>query len=196
MSMLQSSSASQIAAATADRESKLQNLKNKIIWVCCAKSLSPPLQYVGALKYEKNDTEDEKIARRIEHTAKVNEREEERIRREPELLKELEKIMDRVKQARLEYSRPEIDYAASANALAIVRYYCEKCNNQVSDPTILIIHDLQQDKWESVKFGNYSSLCDEEERERLYDNSSCINQVQFSKCLFRVCVYIEQINNF
>ena len=129
--MLQQASASQIAAATADRDNKLQNLKNKIIWVCCAKSLSPPLQYVGALKYEKNDTEDEKIARRLEHTIKVNEREEERIRREPELLRELEKIMDRVKQARLEYVRPEIDYAASANAHAIVRYYCEKCNNQV-----------------------------------------------------------------
>ena len=129
--MLQPPSASQIAIATADRENKLQNLKNKIIWVCCAKSLSPPLQYVGALKYEKNDTEDEKIARRLEHTIKVNEREEERIRREPELLRELEKIMDRVRQARLEYVRPEIDYAASANAQAIVRYYCEKCNNQV-----------------------------------------------------------------
>lgn len=58
-----SSYSSQVTAATVDRDNKLQNLKNKIIWVCCANRLSPPLQYVGALKYEKNDTEDEKIAR-------------------------------------------------------------------------------------------------------------------------------------
>jgi hypothetical protein len=114
----------------------LQNLKTKIIWVCCANRLSPPLQYVGALRYEKNDTEDEKIVKRNEHAIKVNEREEERIRREPELLKELEKIMDRVKQARLEYSRPEIDYVANSYAQAIVRYYCEKCHNQV----VLLFH--------------------------------------------------------
>ena len=129
--MSQTASASQIAAATSDRENKLQNLKTKIIWVCCANRLSPPLQYVGALKYDKNDTEDEKIMKRNEHALKVAEREEERIRREPELLKELEKIMDRVKQARTEYSKPEIDYVANSHALAAVRYYCEKCHNQV-----------------------------------------------------------------
>jgi hypothetical protein len=32
---------------TVDRDDKIQNLKNKIIWVCCANRLSPPLQYVG-----------------------------------------------------------------------------------------------------------------------------------------------------
>lgn len=138
--MSQAPSASQIAAATIDRDNKLQNLKTKIIWVCCANRLSPPLQYVGALKYEKNDTEDEKIAKRNEHAIKVNEREEERIRREPELLRELEKIMDRVKQARLEYSRPEIDYAANSYAQAIVRYYCEKCHNQVC-PSLVLLQD-------------------------------------------------------
>jgi hypothetical protein len=61
---------SQIAAATQDREIKLSNLKNKIVWVCCANRLSPPLQYVGALKYEKNDTEDEKLAKKQEHIIK------------------------------------------------------------------------------------------------------------------------------
>jgi hypothetical protein len=36
---------------TVDRDSKIANLKNKIIWVCCANRLSPPLQYVGKLVY-------------------------------------------------------------------------------------------------------------------------------------------------
>jgi hypothetical protein len=45
-------------------------------------------------------------------------------------LRELDKLIDRVKLARLEYSKPEIDYVANFTANSLVRYYCDKCSNQ------------------------------------------------------------------
>ena len=36
-----------------DRETKINNLKRRIIWVCCSNLLSPPLPYIGPLRYEK-----------------------------------------------------------------------------------------------------------------------------------------------
>ena len=117
--------------STVDREIKLRNLKSKIIWVCCANLLSPPLKRVEPLRLGKDDSEAQKAYKRAEHERLLNERDMERIRREPELLKELEKIMERVKQARSEYTAPEVNYAATATANVIFHYYCERCKNQV-----------------------------------------------------------------
>lgn len=50
MSSIPISNTSKITAGTVDRDNKINNLKNKIIWVCCANRLSPPLLYVGPLR--------------------------------------------------------------------------------------------------------------------------------------------------
>ena len=86
--------------ATVERERKLQDLKLKLVATCCQSLLNPPLPFIGALRFEKYDTDEDKDIKRKEHARKAIEREEERVRREPELLRELEKIMDRVRSAR------------------------------------------------------------------------------------------------
>jgi hypothetical protein len=118
-------------SATVDREIKLRNLKSKIIWVCCANLLNPPLQRIERLRFSKEDTEAQKEWKRAEYASQLNDREMERIRREPELLRELEKIMERVKQARSEYTAPEVNYAATSAANVVFHYFCDKCRNQV-----------------------------------------------------------------
>ena len=86
--------------ATLERERKLQDLKLKLIATCCQSLLNPPLPFIGALRFDKDDTDEDKDIKRKEHARKAVEREEERVRREPELLRELEKIMERVRAAR------------------------------------------------------------------------------------------------
>ena len=86
--------------ATMERERKLHDLKLKLVAMCCQSLLNPPLPFIGALRFDKDDTEEDKEIKRKEHARKAAEREEERIRREPELLRELEKIMERVRSAR------------------------------------------------------------------------------------------------
>ena len=85
---------------TIERERKLHELKLKLIATCCQSLLNPPLPFIGALRFDKDDTEEDKDIKRKEHARKAMEREEERILREPELLRELEKIMERVRSAR------------------------------------------------------------------------------------------------
>ena len=86
--------------AAVERERKVHELKLKIIATCCQSLLNPPLPFIGALRFDKDDTDEDKDIKRKEHARKAMEREEERIRREPELLRELEKIMERVRLAR------------------------------------------------------------------------------------------------
>jgi hypothetical protein len=81
----------------------------------------------------------------------------ERIRREPELLKELEKIMERVKQARSEYTAPEVNYAATATANVIFHYYCERCKNQVQ-PSLRITCIVQYSTRSGLLTGNNTPL--------------------------------------
>ena len=86
--------------ATMERERKFHDLKLKLIATCCQSLLNPPLPFIGALRFDRDDTVEDKELKRKEHARKAVEREEERVRREPELLRELEKIMERVRSAR------------------------------------------------------------------------------------------------
>lgn len=123
---------------TVDRDKKLLDLKKKIAWGCCSNLLCPPLIAIGPLRFAKGESEEEKQIKRLEHSKKLKEREDERIRREPELIRELDRIIERVKSTRVEYTSG-INYAVVTEAYKTVRFTCERCGNQnqlntISDP--------------------------------------------------------------
>lgn len=112
---------------------KLDNLKRKITWICCSDLLDPPLPYVGAVTYEKGDTEEDKRLKREDQARKLREKEEERIRREPELVEKFEKVIERVRKARSEYPKPEVDYLQNSIARTVTNFRCKICNNKVGE---------------------------------------------------------------
>lgn len=126
--------------ATADRECKLQDLKLKLVASCCQSLLNPPLPYVGALRFDKDDSDEDKEMKRKEHALRKQERDDERIRREPELLRELDKIIERVRQARSEYTKPEVDYLANNALSSLLEYRCKQCHNRNSDRFVVDVH--------------------------------------------------------
>jgi len=123
--------AASLQTATADRARKLNELKSKLVAACCQGMLNPPLPSIGALRFDKDDTEEEKDEKRRQHARLCQQREAERIRREPELVRELEKIMDRIRLTRREYTKPEVDYGSAAASLdTYLEFRCKQCHNR------------------------------------------------------------------
>jgi hypothetical protein len=116
---------------TGDRENKLNILKRNLAWACCADLLSPPLPTLEPLRFSNQDTDEEKQLKRSEHQARSEAREKERIMREPELIYELDKIIERVKLARLEYENNSVNYRVLSEAYREFKFTCERCKNQV-----------------------------------------------------------------
>ena len=121
---------------TKDRDAKLLSLKRNIAWACCSDLLSPPLPVLEQLRFQNTDDEETKRIKRAEHRRASEEREKERIRREPELLNELDKVMERVKSARSSYSKTGINYNAISEAYRVMKFYCDRCKNQVDIITL------------------------------------------------------------
>ena len=124
--------------------SLVDDLKKRLALLCCDSILNPPLPFVGALRIRPDDPEDVKDSKRKEHEEKTQQRELERIRREPELLEELDNIMKRVYASRNE-TLPEdsgeynfgvkssVTSASSHTSLGkfgLPSYYCEICKNR------------------------------------------------------------------
>lgn len=124
--------------------SLVDDLKRKLSLLCSNSILNPPLPFVGALRYSSDDTDEEKEKKRLEHEEKCQQREKERIRREPELMQEMDSIIKRVFASHAEplpedageYSfgvQARTPYRETATKFGNVVYFCESCGNKVSD---------------------------------------------------------------
>jgi hypothetical protein len=116
---------------TLNREAKFLELKKNLAWACCSDLLYPPLPPLDALRFSNKDTEEDKQEKREEHRRLVEEREIERVQREPELIREFEKVIDRLRISRREYDISGPNYASLTEAYRTFRIYCERCKNQV-----------------------------------------------------------------
>lgn len=68
--------------------------------ICCNSLLDPPLPFVEALRYRGDESKETRAKMQSEHERQKADREKKRIEREPELLQELDAIVERVKLSR------------------------------------------------------------------------------------------------
>ena len=126
----------------------IESLKKSLALVCCHSILSPPIPFVGALRINNNDTNEEREEKRKEHEEKLAFRESEKIRREPELVEEMNKIIKRVYDSRVEVlpeDSGEYAFGTKSGALTTTRGFsyevaatkyglhsscCEVCGNK------------------------------------------------------------------
>jgi hypothetical protein len=116
---------------TSNREEKYRDLKKRIAWACCGDLLNPPLPPLEPLRYSNTDDPELKSQKKAEYHKKVEEREKERMKREPELIEELDRVIERVRSARSEYNKSGLNYNAIAEAQRIFKFDCERCRNRV-----------------------------------------------------------------
>jgi hypothetical protein len=118
------------------RKQPVIDLMRKLAKLCCSSVLSPPLPFVEALRIGPLDTEEEKAQKIAEHEQKVADRERERIRREPELMFEMDSIMRRVVAARSETTfdavDPNLAKVKAMSSSSVPSLYCDMCHNKVS----------------------------------------------------------------
>lgn len=126
----------------------IESLKKSLALVCCNSILSPPIPFVGALRINNNDTPEEKEAKRKEYEEKLQFREKEKLRREPELVEEMNKIIKRVYDSRAEalpedsgeysfgakseslISKRGFSYEVAATKYGLHSNCCEVCGNK------------------------------------------------------------------
>jgi hypothetical protein len=129
------------SADNADDE--VAKLRKRVAILCMNGILNPPLESISAPRIHPDDSEEEKARKMREHEEKTLRREQEQIRRTPELMKEMAGIIKRVLDSRLEplpEDSGEYDFGAqkdnkvkmigSGTAGSQVTYYCEECRNR------------------------------------------------------------------
>ena len=150
------------ATAVGDPNSSdaVEILKKRLAVLCC----DPPIEFVGALRIKGDDTEEQMAVKRKEHDEKTKKRELERIRREPEIVEEMNNIMKRILLSRnepLPDDGGEYDFGVmrdnklkvigSGAAGSMPTYYCEVCRNKSEE--FFVVDTTSGD---TICQGNYS----------------------------------------
>ncbi len=115
-----------------ERIEKIKSLKRRIVGIYGSSLLTTPLDSKTVHKIFKEDTAAEKARKKAENAVIIAERTAELKLREPELVQELDKLIDRIRTARQEYGAIENLYVSSNAALSSQKFVCEQCGNQVS----------------------------------------------------------------
>jgi hypothetical protein len=115
-----------------DRLHKIAQLKKRIVGIYGSGLLTTPLNQDVIQKVFKDDNEDVKAEKNATNKRIIAERTVELKKREPELITELEKLIERIKNARPEYGSIQNLYSSSNAAIEKQKFTCEKCGNKVS----------------------------------------------------------------
>ena len=111
------------------KEMKMREIKKALAWSTCIGLVSPPFQDVPPLVILANDSEEVKKQKRFQNKLKMDAYEEEKIRREPEVVKEFDNLVQRITAARAGYKQG-IDYYSMAQNRKEVRVSCPRCHNK------------------------------------------------------------------
>ena len=112
---------------------KIHDLKLKVLWQLGAELIDPPLPRVDPLKFLPADSEAQQKEKRAEYERKLNERDDLKARREPELLEELDKIIEKVKSSKTRKPINDNDTTIATSRVAekTSDFYCPQCKNKV-----------------------------------------------------------------
>eukprot|EP01041_Mallomonas_annulata_P005903 gene5903-11915_t len=114
-------------------EDKVKSLKVKLVWKLCTEQLNPPLTPLEPLKIYSTDSVDEKAQKRLEYDKLVALHNEERQKREPELLSKFDAIIGRIKASREEKPVDNVEmWSKTSNVTAkldMPDFVCSICGN-------------------------------------------------------------------
>ena len=117
-----------------DREQKILDLKHRIVGMYGSTLLPVTANIVTLLIHRRDDSPEER-ERKIEQNKNiVAQREAAYKKKFPEMVFELEKIMDRIKSARLEYGNANFENIRLTGTAAhtVFNMMCDQCGNRVS----------------------------------------------------------------
>ncbi len=116
-----------------NRIQKINQLKKRIVGVYGSSLLTTPLNQETLRIILKDDSAELKARKMAENKEIIALRSLELKQREPELITELEKLIDRIKDARPNYGQIDNLYASSNAAVSTQKFVCERCGNRVSE---------------------------------------------------------------
>lgn len=123
------------------KEMRLRELKKSMAWASCKELINPPIMAtVLPLKILPTDNDIERQEKQLQHKFSKDRYDEELLRREPDVIKEFEKLVDRIRATRHEYKQNGNDYYAIAEGVKSFKFHCSNCNNR--DP----YHTLEDPK--------------------------------------------------
>ncbi len=110
---------------------KIKQLKKRIVGIYGSGLLTVPWNTEPLQSILKEDSEEVKAKKNKRNKEILHIRAQELKDREPELIMELEKLIERIKTARLDYGQIENLYASSNAAMSTQKFKCKQCGNQV-----------------------------------------------------------------
>lgn len=114
-----------------DRLRKIASLKKRIVGIYGSSLLTSPLNTETVHTIFKDDSEEVKARKNADNKEILAARALELKQREPDLIQELEKIIERIKVARHDYGAIDNLYQSSTAALSTQQFVCEQCGNKV-----------------------------------------------------------------
>lgn len=137
----------------ADRKKKILDLKKKIVGIYGSTLLPSSINQVSLEVIRKDDSEEVRAEKLEENRNIIAERDAAYKQREPELVYELDKIIDRIRMARSEYGSIDMLYSSGTAAIPVPKFICTQCGNKVAnEPRLLILLNFV---WSSCAFRDF-----------------------------------------